>query len=124
MRRRQRDRPLLRLHLHPAYLTGDLIRIESELLYVSGKSTNDLTVVRAQNGSSAATHAEDTAVTIWQPMSEIHLCCLEIASNAYSRRFGQNQSGATVTTPAGLVIGPADVTETARKTLDKLSRRV
>ncbi len=106
------------------FAVGDLIKIENELLYVSGVSSNDLTVARGQNGSTAAAHADGTAVTIWRTMEEIRQACLEIAANAYSRRWGANQSGQSVATPEGLIIGPQDVTETARRILGAFRRGV
>ena len=40
----------------------DFILIEEEILKVTNVSTNDLTVTRAQNGTTAATHADGTTV--------------------------------------------------------------
>jgi hypothetical protein len=45
-------------------LAGDIIRVESEQMYVSAVSTNDLTVVRAFNGTAAATHADASDVYV------------------------------------------------------------
>ena len=41
---------------------NDFILIEEEILKVTNVSTNDLTVTRAQNGTTAATHADGTTV--------------------------------------------------------------
>ncbi len=43
---------------------GDVIQVDSELVNVTAISSNDLTVVRAFSGSSAATHATDTTINI------------------------------------------------------------
>ena len=43
---------------------GDVIQVDSELMNVTAISTNDLTVVRAFSGSSAATHATDATINI------------------------------------------------------------
>ncbi len=43
---------------------GDVIQVDSELVNVTAISTNDLTVVRAFSGSTAATHATDTTINI------------------------------------------------------------
>lgn len=42
---------------------GDTLLIDSEQLYVTAKSTNDLTVERGVNGTTAATHADGTAIS-------------------------------------------------------------
>ena len=42
---------------------GDTLLIESEQLYVTAKSTNDLTVERGVNGTTAATHVDATAIS-------------------------------------------------------------
>lgn len=45
-------------------VAGETIRVDSEQMYVSAVSTNDLTVIRAYNGSTLAAHSDDTAVHI------------------------------------------------------------
>lgn len=42
---------------------GETIKIEDEQMYVSAVSTNVLTVVRGVNGTTAATHADDSAIS-------------------------------------------------------------
>lgn len=44
------------------FKAGDVIRIDSEHLYVSSVSTNDLTVIRAYAGTSATTHEDGARV--------------------------------------------------------------
>jgi len=74
---------------------GQVVKIDNELLIVTGISTNTITVnQRGENGSTAATHLSSATVKIWQPMDSIRQASLEIASNANSRRHGQNESGA------------------------------
>lgn len=46
------------------FKAGDILKIESELLYVSAVSGNNLTVVRAWGASTAAAHADGTAVAL------------------------------------------------------------
>lgn len=43
-------------------LAGEVIRLDSEELYIVGISTNDATVIRGYNGSVLASHANDTPV--------------------------------------------------------------
>ena len=45
-------------------VAGEVIRIESEQMFVAFIATNDLTVIRAYNGSVLATHSDDTAIHI------------------------------------------------------------
>jgi len=44
------------------FFVGDLIRVEDEIMEVTGISSNTLTVIRGTHGSDKATHAEDTAI--------------------------------------------------------------
>lgn len=43
---------------------GDLIEIDTEVMKVTGVSTNTITVIRGYKGSTAATHADTTAIYI------------------------------------------------------------
>lgn len=54
----------------PRFQAGQLLRIESEYVEVTGvnTSTQVLTVVRGRNGSTAAQHAQDTTIEIWRPV--------------------------------------------------------
>lgn len=50
---------------HGQYFTeGDILKIEDELVYVSARSTDTLTIVRAFGGSTAASHADTTAISL------------------------------------------------------------
>lgn len=43
--------------------TGDIIKIDSELMYVASVATDTATVVRAYGGTTAASHSDDT---VWE----------------------------------------------------------
>ena len=45
-------------------VAGEVIRIDSERMYVISVSTNDLTVIRAYDGSVLASHSDDTAIHV------------------------------------------------------------
>jgi hypothetical protein len=45
-------------------VAGEVIRIDSEQMYVISVSTNDLTVVRAFDGSVLASHNDDAAIHV------------------------------------------------------------
>lgn len=70
---------------------GDTLVIESEYLYISGEDvaeSNDLTVVRGVNGSTAAAHADATAISrlIYPPA--LRQAVLMQASRLWERRRG------------------------------------
>ena len=66
---------------------GQLLRIDSEYLAVTAinTSTNALTVVRACNGTTAATHAASTRVDIWRPDDLVRLATLIQATRWFKR---------------------------------------
>lgn len=66
----------------PRFQIGQLLKIESEYVYVSAvnDTTNVLTIVRGQNGTTAAQHAQNTAVSVYQPMDDVKEACLLAAS--------------------------------------------
>lgn len=51
----------------------NLIRIEDEYLYVTNRNTsgNTLTVIRGVNGTTAASHIQNTQIDIYQPMWDV-----------------------------------------------------
>jgi hypothetical protein len=99
-----------------AFRPGQVIKIENELAIVSSISGDNVTVLaRGANGSTAATHADSTAVTIWNVQDDIVNACLQIVTTLYGRRFGENMSGVATITAAGVVITPQDVPGLARE---------
>ena len=46
------------------FFVGDLIRVEDEIMEVTGISSNTLTVIRGTHGSSAASHSDNTAIEL------------------------------------------------------------
>ncbi len=68
------------------FKTGMTVRIESEQLYVSAISGNDLMVERAVNGTTAAAHADGTGIDVYRyprPMAE---ACLIQAARIWKRK--------------------------------------
>ncbi len=56
--------------LTPRFQIGQMLRIESEYVFVTAVTagtTNTLTVVRVYNGSTEATHAQNTIIYIYRP---------------------------------------------------------
>jgi hypothetical protein len=106
------------------FVTGNLIRFDNELGYVSNIASNSLTTTRGENGSTAATHLTAIPIYIWRVMDECKSACIEIASNAYRRRFGSsgNDSSATVTA-AGVVLSPKEIPQMAQAFIETNRRK-
>jgi len=106
-------------------VVGQILKVESELYNVSTVSTNTITPVkRGDNGSTAATHSNGTAVYAWQPMDEVKQYTLEIANTAYMRRFGKNTGESATVTGAGVVLSPRDIPALAQSFINDMRRRV
>lgn len=87
---------------------GQLAKIESEMVYVSAVSVNAITIVRAANGSTAAAHAQNVAVSVWfQPFIEI---LVRTAVIAYAR-LKDNPAGDAVDVGGYRFMTPKDVTK-------------
>lgn len=91
------------------FAVDQLIKIDNEINRVTGKSTNDLTIVRGENGSTAVAHDDGSNVYIWTPMEDIREACLLIANNVYKKRSGQGTASSVTVTAAGVVIAPSDI---------------
>jgi hypothetical protein len=87
----------------------ELIKIENELMRITNIVSNDLTVIRGENGSTAATHADTTQIEIWEPMEDIREACLMVANNFFRKRTGKNVASVATVTAAGVVITPQDI---------------
>lgn len=108
-----------------SFKAGQIIKIENEIMNVSVVATNDITVpARGDNGSTAATHANATAVYIWSPEPDIELATKIIVRNLYHNRFGQNSTGTPTITSFGVVLAPEDVPASATKLLQRYTRIV
>lgn len=73
----------------PRFDIGQLIRIESEYMIVTGinyETTNVLTVIRGVQGTTAATHVATTDIYTFQPEPNIVRACAIITAFEYSRR--------------------------------------
>ena len=91
------------------FAVGNIIKVESELGYVSVVSSNTLTSTRGENGSTATTHLTALPVYIWQTMESIKTVVLETAMQAYKRRTGQSTNNSATITAAGVVLTPQDI---------------
>ena len=89
---------------------GNIARIDNELFIIGTVATNTITPLkRGDNGSTAATHLNGAVVSVWQPMADCKNATLEIAMQAYKRRFGQSLSNTETVTASGVVLTPKDI---------------
>ena len=65
----------------PRFQVGHLLQIESEYLRVIGvdTGTNQLTVQRGDNGTTASSHAQSTVIETYQPVPAIRDLCVRYA---------------------------------------------
>lgn len=100
----------------PRFSPGNLIRIESELLTVWAVDTtaNTLTVRRGQNGTTAASHAQNTAISVWFPEDDIVRAATRWACLLYARRGAFEKM---TMTGVGVVSYPADCPDEVWSTL-------
>lgn len=89
-----------------AFAVGHTILIDSEQMYVTAISGNTLTVVRAANGTTAATHLTAAAISIYTYDARVH----EVALRLYLRRWRARDGGADGT-DAGLDVSGVTVRE-------------
>lgn len=75
---------------------GMTILVESEQMYVSSISTNTLTVVRAVNGTTAASHSTSAAIGVYTYDARVRDVCLRL----FQRRWKARDAGADGTSGA------------------------
>lgn len=69
----------------PRFQVGQLLSIEAEYVRVTvvNTATNVLTVQRGVNGTTAASHAQNTAIAVYSPPRDAELLCLRVAAWLY-----------------------------------------
>ena len=65
---------------------GDTIIIDTEQLYVSAVSGNNLTVIRGVNGTTAATHSDGVTYYKWKYADDVTQAALDIARTYWRSR--------------------------------------
>lgn len=90
-----------------AFERGQTIQIDSEWLYISDISTNDLTVERGVNGSTAATHADATAISIYKPIRDVQRACLRLAMWFYAEEESALSYELQTAEDGSIIIPPA-----------------
>ena len=78
------------LGVEPRFEIGQLLRIESEYLEVTDidYDANTLTVVRARNGSTAASHVQNTLIEIFRPPLAVKEAVIFLGFEMLTRSFG------------------------------------
>ncbi len=84
------------------FAVGQTVLIESEQLYVSVISTNDLTVVRGVNGSTAAAHSDGTDISVYRYPETVVEACLIQASRLWKRKDARFAAQSGVSAGDGL----------------------
>jgi hypothetical protein len=106
-----------------ACVTGQIWRIDNEILNGS-ISTNTLTaIVRGDNGSTAATHVIGTTVYFWNPQDDIKEAAIMLVASLDKRRAGDSISSETIATAAGVLITPRDVPGFTADVINTYKRR-
>jgi hypothetical protein len=91
-------------------VAGQVIKIGTEIQIVSSVSTNTITpLARGDNGSTAATHLNGAAISIWNPQPDIVQATKLIAQSLYRRFNAPNQGDESIVTASGVIITPKDV---------------
>jgi len=69
----------------PRFQVGQIVQIESEYLSILAVNTvtNVLTVQRGQHGTAAATHAQGSVTSVYQPPRAVENLCLRVAAWLY-----------------------------------------
>ncbi len=72
----------------PRFTPGQILQIESEWVYVRAvnTTTNVLTVQRGFRGSTAASHAQNTAISVFIPEPDINRAAVRYCAFLYHRR--------------------------------------
>lgn len=70
------------------FAAGHTLLLESEQLFVTGTSANDLTVERGVNGSAAASHPDASDLFLYRYPGAVVEACLLLASRLWLQRGG------------------------------------
>lgn len=90
----------------PTISPGHTLKVESEQVYLYALSSTTATIVRGANGSTAATHANSSAIAVYQYDARVHDVCLRL----FMRRWKARDAGADGTS-GGLDIPAQTTTE-------------
>jgi len=105
----------------PRFMADTLLKIDSEWLWATAKDTsgNTLTVIRAANGSTAATHSSAATIYVYQPPADVVEAIIHWTSYLYARK----DTDEYVVTEYGTKRTPEGVPQSVQDTIDKLIKR-
>ena len=103
--------------LSPRFQVGQLLKIEDEYLHVTAVDTtsNELTVIRGVRGTTAASHAQNTAISVYVPPQDIQALCLRWATWLYQQVNAGIGAGADWLYPPDLPGDMATMAECLRR---------
>jgi hypothetical protein len=102
---------------------GMTIRIDNEQIYIESIEAHVLTVQRGVNGTTAATHANDSDIYIYEYPMPIYQACLVIAMRAWKRKDSAFQD-AVGNAETGLVVTYKDEDPSVRRDISLYKRMV
>lgn len=110
----------------PRFQVGQLLKIESEYAWLTAinTTTNVLTVIRARNGTTGATHALTTAISIYRPMRDIVQAGLRLAKWLYIQRQGNSDADRPAITADGTKLLPMRLPEDVAVMLNPYVRSI
>ncbi|MCC7447513.1 MAG: hypothetical protein IT324_08865 [Anaerolineae bacterium] len=79
----------------PRFQVGQLLKVDTEYLHLTGLSGNTLTVVRGPNGSTAANHTATTPIYVYVPPADMVEITLRWAGWLYKTEDAGDFGGAT-----------------------------
>lgn len=110
---------------------GQLIRIDDEIARITATATTtdsdsnssyDLTLVRGENGSTAAAHDDSSAIYVWNVHPPVQSAVRAIVQNEYKRRYGETTAATATVTGAGVVLAPDSIPASAARIIRNLKR--
>src|SRR3990172_410093 len=111
--------------LTPRFRIGQILRIGSEYLHVTGRNidANTLTVVRGVNGSTAAAHTQNTSIEIYRPMPALVGIMEMMATHFYRRRHSVGgETDRAVASATGVLILPSRLPSEVKEALRLFKR--
>lgn len=107
----------------PRFQHTQLLKIDSEYLYIYGKQGNTtLQVIRGVNGTTAATHDAASTIYVYEPDADV----IEILAEwgKYLYRHKDAQAAETTAFPElGMVVSPSGLPAGIRENIERLKRR-
>lgn len=89
------------------FSVGQTLKIEDELVMVTALSGTNLTITRAVNGTTGATHANGKAISIYRPPLDIEHACIRLSAWYYRQR--EAPFDRTAMTDIGMIVVPTSI---------------